>query len=504
MNMKSFIQLIQQSYALQNVLSLRISLLVSLAAWAFCNAIFYPTLASSQPLQSSLTLPTLTLNDQNVIQIIRSNSIDLKEVEARTLGSQLTFDKVSALYKLNTSLDFSKEKDKSESTSSLLNTNTDRNIYSLLLSKRFLSGTLTALEFTHNDVDTNANPATATSSYNQNYFIISAEQNLFPNFFGLQDRAIYDAAQIDNDRAKLQNAFDLDSVTRSTLALYWRVKAALVSVTENEEIIQRYEKVTDIARRKKANSFASAGELEQAQAEFETRKQSTKQERTNYNSLVQQLREALNLPEQQNLIISTENAPATLPNFYRGPVRNLKRYMLQKLKTDSALKTAEAVEKIGFPELSLYAKYTQQGLDNSQTESVKELSDGNRNKYLVGLKLGYTFGDAASETARRLGAATAEIERSRMARIDDDLENNIETAVEDVKNAFDNIETTKRVLKLRQDAIRQITTNYTQGRTDISFLVDAINKKIQAEVAAVTAYGNYSLILQDYLSLTAE
>ena len=49
-----------------------------------------------------------------------------------------------------------------------------------------------------------------------------------------------------------------------------------------------------------------------------------------------------------------------------------------------------------------------------------------------------------------------------------------------------------------------ISKNYFQGRTDISFLIDAYNKKNLAEINLISSYGDFETKKIDYEILTLQ
>lgn len=447
------------------------------------------------------TASSLVLTDDNLIQTIKNQSSTYKEVENRALSSELFYEQSYAPFRFTLGLDVSKEKDKTESVSTFTALDSDKDKYTFLLNKRFLTGTLATLELSR----INYSSAVSNAEYSQNYYTLSLEQNLFPFIFANQDNLNIKALKKDSQRIELQTDVDLLDTTKDIVSLYWRTKAIQKSVQENADILKKYEKLVSTVKRKKQNSYASAGELEQALAEYETRKQTWSEDSNTLQTNLQLLKAALNIPAEQNLAIddTTTNKKAiqALPVAYTGDVKVLRRYQIQKLKTESANDSYSAASYKGSARVSAYGKFTSQGLDQSASESFNELQDDPQNKYLIGLKLDYILGDEASQKEKQLKQATQEIESSRFARYENDLKLQIDNSYQKLQNAFANLKTTENVLKYRTEAVKQLSVNFGQGRTDISFLIDAFNKKITAEVAVITAIGNYSTTLIEYQNL---
>lgn len=447
----------------------------------------------SQPATSDTTLQ-LTEND--VIRLVQAQSLNYQEIANRNLSSQFNYQLLNGNYRLGFNFDYSLEKDKTESTATFLASDSDKTKTTLTLNKRFQTGTATSLELTNVVYDA------STAEYAQNYYTFGLEQNLFPYLFSNGEMKTLKAAETDVERTRLQTDIELLDATKDILALYWRVQASQKSVQENEDLLKKYDRLVSNVRSKRQNSYASAGEVEQALAEYETRKQAFLEDRNALLTNLQQLKTALNIPaDQQVTIVAPTNKAPTLPAKFTGDVKTLRRYKVQKLKTEVAIGNYEASYYKDVPQLSVYGKYTGQGLETDQSASIKELTDEPKDKYIVGVKLNYFFGDDLSETEQQLRRATQNVEIARFSRVEDDLKLQIENTRQKLENAYSNLQTTQNVVKYRNEAVRQLNVTYFQGRTDINFLIDAFNKKIQAEVAAINAIGNYATTLIEYQNL---
>lgn len=448
----------------------------------------------SQPAMSDVS--PLKLTEDDVIKLVQSQSLNYKEIENRNLSSEFTYQALNGSYRLNLNFDYSLEKDKTESVSTFAVSDSDKTKKTLILSKRFYTGTATSLEYTNIDYDS------VTTNYAQNYYTLGLEQNIYPYIFSNSEMQALKAAKTEVERTRLQTDIDLLDNTKDVLALYWRVQASQKSVQENEDLLKKYGRLVANVKSKKANSYASAGEVEQALAEYETRKQTWLEDRNTLLTNLQQLKTALNIPaEQQIELTAPQNTVKPLPTKFQGDVKSLRRYKVQQLKAESAVASYESTSLKDHPKVSVYGKYTGQGLDSSQSESFNEMKDDPKDKYIVGVKLDYFFGDDLNKTEKQLRRATQEVELARFARTETDLKLQIENTRQKLENAYANVETTQNVVKYRTEAVKQLNVTYFQGRTDISFLIDAFNKKILAEVAAINALGNYTTTLIEYQNL---
>ena len=142
--------------------------------------------------------------------------------------------------------------------------------YVLLLTCFTLSvakGQIVNIERARMQSDTTGWMGTAGTSF-------SLSQNIFPTLFSAKDYLSYKSVQLAYDKLALQNKLDQFEVQKNIIDLYWKIKAIQVSVAENDFLMKKYDSLVKTIQRRKRNSTANAGELEQALAEYELRKQS--------------------------------------------------------------------------------------------------------------------------------------------------------------------------------------------------------------------------------------
>ncbi len=439
------------------------------------------------------------LTSQSALDLFKTKSLKPQEIQNSLYQTEALFELLDTKYKVTTTFDLSKQKDKTDSLSTSLQQNNDLDKYTWLMNKRFLTGTTLGLEVTHLQ---NQYQLTNTET-NQNYVSISIDQPLFPNFFGTQERSIYTSAANDFKIKSLQTDFDQLSAQKDMLQLYWKAKSLSVSVDENKKMIAEYEKLVKKIGQKKQYQFAAAGEEEQALSEFETKKQNFKSDQASLNDALINLKVALNITQNTIIRFATESNPV-LPVFKKDQVDQLKKYKLQKLKMQSADDQSASVQNSNLPQLSLYGKYTQSGFDPSNSAAWTEAQDSNYNKYLIGLKLDYTFDNSKSDLDQKIKKLTYDIEKNRTERTDQDLHEQIELTKIQLANAYENISSNQKILDYRKKAVTDISKNYFQGRSDISLLIDAYNKRILAEVGLITSQGDFELKKMDYTILTLD
>lgn len=451
------------------------------------------------------TASSVVLNSQSVLEIYKKQSLKPKELENNLYSSQLIFETVDLKYKFITSIDVSRTTDHTDSTSTGIQQNNDTNKYSWLTTKRYLSGTTLGLELTHLDNALGTmSSATGRNNTNQNYFTISVDQPIFPNFLGSQEQSTYSSASQDYELKKIQTDFDQLSAQKDLLKLFWKTKALAQSVEENSKLITEYDRLAKKVQQKQSNQFASAGELEQALSEYEIRKQTLKADQSSLSQALIDLKTSLNLPNDTEIKFDLKTPNFSAPVFKSTPLSALKKYKYQQLKLQSVEQLSTAVTNSNLPQLSLYGKYTQSGFDPSNSTAFEETKDANYQKYVIGVKMDYTFDNEKSKLDEKIKKLNFDIEQSKTNRAPQDLMAQIELAQKDLAASFENITSNKKILDYRKKAVADISKNYFQGRTDISFLIDAYNKKNSAEINLISSYGDFETKKIDYEILTLQ
>jgi len=450
----------------------------------------------SQPALSD----AIKISSTNIPELIKNKSLTYKEIETKSLSFDLQYEQINLGYNWSIGFDFSKEQDATDSVTTNIDPQSEKDKYSFLLNKKFMTSTITTLEATQ----VNYLTRTANTSYSQNYLTATLEQSIYPFFSTPQEKLNLLTAKTELERSKLQLEVDLNDHTKEAVSLFWKTLSLQKSVQENSDLLKKYQSLVKTIQRKRSNSTSSAGELEQALAEYEIRKQSLIEDTNSVENYLLQLKQLLNIDKNTTLELVQSDKLPELPTPFNGDIKNLKRYEIQKLKILAAEDSYSASRAKGLPKISLYGKYTQQGLDANTTESFNEFKSATKDKYAIGLKLDYIFDDQASEKEKAIKLANRDIELSRFNRFEFDLKNQITIARQKLENAYTSLQTTNTILKYRLDGLKQINTNYTQGRTDISFLIDAYNKKIQAEISVINAKGLYEVTLAEYNNLISD
>lgn len=450
---------------------------------------------------TSLALSVLvSINDANILDLIQKNNTELRELENRYTQAELNYEKTDVIYAPMFGVDLSAGKDNTNNPGSADKLDSSRKKYTATLGKYFSTGTLFNIEATQIDYRTGLMPSIASANYNQNYIAFSLQQSLFPNFFGSVDRANIDSYYARMRRDQFQTQTDIIALLKKKLANYWKAKVLKLQVEKNKDLISQYELLNKKTMQKSKNGLASPGEYEQTLAEIIQRKQDLTDNMANLLTAVQQVREDLALGTDSDLVIDTEVKPVPPLTLIPVKLENTPRYQLQVYKTEAAKSSLDAAVKNNWPELSIYGQYAQQGLESSERESMEQFYRGDRDRYVVGIKLNYTFRSDVNTLNYKIQKQQYEIENNRSLRLKNDITNYFKDLSSQLQAAYANIATISQILKLRTEISKKLLSSYNQGRTDISILIDAYSKASQANVDFLNAYSEYSQLLYEYNS----
>ena len=440
----------------------------------------------------------MQITEETVFQLVKTQSPDYQDVQNQLLNAEYIFEQTNQIYRLNLNLDYSLEHDNFINTGVGASPDANSKIGIATVTKRFSTGTILGASYTNDDYRADS----LFPSFKQNFYSVSLEQNIFPYVLSNSEGLDLKAAKAVFNAEKLQNQIDLLTATRDAIALFWKIEVAQKAIAENQDLLAKYENLVAVVSRKKANNYANPGDYEIAVAEYETRKQELFVDTNTLETLKQQLKASLNIPAEQNIEIITPNVAAkALPPVFNGDVKKTQHYEVQKLKTQAAEDSYSASSWRDAPAISLYGKYSGQGFAQTQSQAWENFTDHAVDQYVIGVKLNYYFDNELVTKEKAFKRGVQDTQTSRFVRYEDDLKSQIANAYQKLENAYNNLQTTQNVVKYRAEAVKQLLSNYNQGRTDISILIAAFNNKNQAMIDAVTASGDYSTSLLDYQNL---
>lgn len=441
---------------------------------------------------------TLKLDDTSLEKIYLQKSLSKKDNDSKLLLNSQIAESLGTAYRWTTGFDLSQENDRTDSTTTFLPVNSIKNRYSAYLGRKFFTGTNTLLEL----VRTEYKADSSSTNYYQHYLTLTLEQSLNPLWRENFDALTLRYAENELSRANLQVKIDSFKSLRSVVAMYWQIKYLEMSIQESREVFKKYEKLVKTVEAKKNNNYTGAGELEQALAEYSAKKFQLSSDEKNLAQKILDFKNELGLDEKSEIEFDSKLSPVQLPRELQIASTHFSKIKVQNLKVQSAELSKQMASAKNSFKLSAYGKYNPSGLDAESNTSLTEMERSEKNKITIGLKLDYVLDDQASKADLAYKSAQSLLEQQRLQVLETNYASQIKNSYQLMRTSFENIASSEEILKYREIALNELSKSYLQGRTDISILIDAFNKKVTAKLNLTKAYGDYYDSLYAYDEVT--
>lgn len=462
------------------------------------SILFFHTLASSTE---------VTLSQKDVAEKILADSFKAKELDYETQLKKLTLIQTEARYDVSLRAEAGYELTKFENFSGTSNPQDEYYKANVLLAKPFSTGSLLGVEYSRTSVRSEFSSGYSGSlpaQQTQDIFGVTLEQDLWRNFLGTSDRSSISAAQKNYQAEILQRSERLQSLVLEGVRSFWRAYVAQASFQDALNTRDRYKKLVSTVKRKASYSYTSPGELAQVEAEYESREQAVKNESTNYLKALDDLTTLLNIPKNTDIKFMVPQEIPNLPKLPTKDLEGLRPIKSAKLRLDASKELESAGQSNSRPDISLVAKLYSSGLETSADAAYSELASFSKPKYYVGVKLEHNFGSGSRNEEYLNKKIARMLEETRLQRTLLELKDREDQIIRQVKASYSNAVSSKKLVSLREKAVKEINTAYNQGRTDISILIEAINRLSNAGVQYSRAIGDYQIALNEWAAFRDE
>jgi outer membrane protein TolC len=442
----------------------------------------------------------VTLSQGKVVELILQNSLVIKESGFKYEQYRYLPYLVMRDFDWKWSVETGMQVDKTETLSLVGDYRYERHKTMASISKSLLTGTNLIFDVAR----TSQNQTISANQLTFDTWGLSVEQSLWGNSFGQGDRARMRAAENLYKSQILGQSDEIQNVVLQGLRLYWDVYVAQENFNEAQGARERYRKLVSNIQKKSTLSYTSPGELNQVQAEFELREQNIKTGTNEFFRLRESLTTFLNLPPKTEIQFEIPKSIPTVPVLPPKEAKQVRAIQAQELKVRSAEDDLKYIDSKNDPSLNLVARMSSSGVDESSSESFNELTSGSRTNTYVGLKISHSFGSDAKEEERLNKKALLELEKIRQQRSLLDFDDRQIQSQRKVETAFQVLESINKQKAFREKALTELNRSYTQGRTDIRNLIEAMNSYNLTEVARTKAVGDYFMALNEWYALRDE
>ncbi len=387
-----------------------------------------------------------------------------------------------------------------------------RYITTATVSKSLLTGTLLSFEYDRKSQQADYSLASPSTNpldnrlprQTQDIFGITLEQSLLYNFLGRADRASVRAADHTFRAAEVARADDLQTAVLATIHAYWDAYVAEETFKEALASRDRYKTLVAQIKRKTSVGYSNPGEFSQAQAEFEGQEQSVKSASTDYLAKLESLSTLLNLPSGTEVEFAVDDGVPPVPKMAKTDIETLRSVRAQKLRTDAAGDSLLASNSKSYPAVNFVGKYQTSGHDVTADSSFTSMAAGNHPLTYVGVKVLYNFGsDLQTEDIINKKVAQ-ELEETRLQLRRLQQTDSLAQAERKAQSSYAIVLSAQRQKEFREKAVKELTRTYSQGRTTINVLIDAINSQFKTETTLSRAVGDYQIALNEWAAARDE
>ncbi|MFZ4404877.1 MAG: TolC family protein [Pseudobdellovibrionaceae bacterium] len=446
----------------------------------------------------------IVLSQKIVAEMVLAQSLQAKEIDSQFQQYRLApAQALSALdWKLTAESGY--EYDKSENLTSTTTSAVRYQRYknSVDVAKSLITGTDLTLGFAR--VSQKADPDTysASSSIRDHQtldtFSFTIEQALLYNFFGLSSRAKINAAETEYKAQSLLRADQLQELVLKGIRQFWSTYVAQENFREALASRELYKKLVESVKRKNGLGYTNPGEYSQVQAEFEGREQNVKKTSQIYLKNLEDLSTLLNLPADSEVKFDVPKALPPVPELAKKDQNSLRAIRSQKLKISAAEEQLKSSKSTSYPALNLVGQVYSTGVEDTAEGSYTEAVNGTSPKYYVGLKFVYTFGSGLQTEDLINKKMVLNQEQYKLQRQLSEVKDKEQQSLRGVQAAFSLAQSMTQQKIYREKAVQELTRSFTQGRSDISVLIDAMNKFFTSEVGCTQAIGDYQIALNEW------
>jgi outer membrane protein TolC len=375
-------------------------------------------------------------------------------------------------------------------------------LYTASVEKYFATGTKLDLEILSQRLESTTTFLAAPRDGVFNSYLLTLEQNLWRDSFGIGSRARLNAADAEGEIYNLTGLELIEEALIKGSRLYWSAAVAFRKLNESKAALKRYETLVKNIEQKARNRYAAPGELSQVKAGYFNQQRQTQLNQLAFDRALLDLK--VFLPEMSS---DKWVLPMDIPKYSQKiksenmNIEDTRSFKISQLQKTQAAHNATSIKQQGRSQVALVGQVGATGVDTYTRPSQEQLINGDRPSWYIGVKWSQSFGSGIQSAQTKQAQAQAqaqeilfETESVRLKKLKDQLEL-------DVFTLEDNLKVQLQVLNSRRDAVKELTQIFNQGRIDISILIAAIDRAEDAEVEQVQVRADLEIAYLQWLSL---
>jgi len=375
-------------------------------------------------------------------------------------------------------------------------------LYSASAEKYFSTGTNFSLEVLSEKLKSTTTFLAAPRDGVFNSYLLTIEQNLWRDSFGMGSRALLRSADAQGEIYTMRGLELIEEALISGSQLYWNSAVAFRKLNESKAALKRYENLVKNIERKAQNKYAAPGELSQVRAELYNQQRQTQLNQLDFDRNLLNLKVFFPEMTSDDWIL-----PMDIPKYSEKikavnlNIEDTRSFKISQLQKSQAYDAAESVKQNNRSQVALVGRVGSTGVDSYTREAQEQMINGDRPSWYVGVRWSQTFGSGIRSAQTKQAEAQAQAqeilfvtENLRLKKLKAQLESDIFTLENNLKVQL-------QLLNSRRDAVKELTQIFNQGRIDISILIEAINRAEAAEVEQVQVRADLELAYLQWQAL---
>ncbi len=421
---------------------------------------------------------TQFLSEKSILQAINQKNLLVQEAQTQISSSEQFYDMTRGVYDTVLSAELNYQKNKSERSNAIFGTENSSSQATLGVMQALPTGS----QFQFNVVTTKETTNSAFAS-SPELFEERAElsflQPLLKNGFGFQSRQ--QTAQAKENITASQWGFQssIKKLSRDAGKLYWQWRLLTFTQTFEEQTAQLYSKILSQNKQKLVYGQKSDSDIAALQAQYDLARVSALNAQTQATPALASL---LNIIQDQpdSLMDYKPVSVEPAPKFKSLSTESLTAKALeqhpeiQKLKSElKAQNIALALSKNStLPRLDLKASLALNGIDSDYNTAVSDVGDGHP-VWAGGILLSYPLQNRNAKASRDLEKIKESRLLLQLARLERDVEHQIESTVLNLKQAQKKLNLLSSALQSSQIVVDDEIEKYKQGRSDSDRVIQA-------------------------------
>ncbi len=446
-----------------------------------------------------------TINLKTVAQLVLNQS--LKKEESVLNYQQAIYKKNQSLASLDYTLNVESgwEQSKFENFTGTANPKDETYKTNIQLKKTFLTGTNLILEYTRTSLKSefaSSYTGSLPNSQTQDVVGLSLEQSLLKNILGQNTQRDLELSELDVQQAEKNKLLQMQEQVLEAIRAFWKAYVSQKNFLESISTRDRYLKLVESVRKKNQFGYANPGELYQVLAELEIREQTVKSLSQDYLNSLDCLLTLLNMPKEEKIELIIPEGLTPAPVLSKLNLETNRSLLIQKDKIKQSEVQLETANNKTLPDLSLVGKVYRSGLEPTSEDAFTEMSTGSHPKYYLGFKFSYSFGSDQQKDDYKSKLIQKNIEHLKFNKLQSELLEKESVIQRKIQVSYNSIISLKSQLEWREKALQDIQKAYTQGRLDISQLIDSMNKYFAVQTQYTQSLGDYQIALNEWSALS--